>query len=105
MPRRTLYPENKTNMKKPIPEEMFTNLRAGRSRKAFKVKEPNNEYIVAIVVCLMIVACGFILLFGFMQITEPVAPTPVDENPGCIASAYQATQNGFDLEANLAACN
>jgi hypothetical protein len=28
-----------------------------------------------------------------------------EPNLGCIASAYQATQNGFDLEANLAVCN
>ncbi len=54
-------------MKKPIPEEMFTNLRAGRSRRAFKIKEPRyqvNKH-TAIAVAVMIVAGGVIYLLAF----------------------------------------
>lgn len=61
-----------------------------------KSKESNNTLVIAAVV-FMVLVCGAIFF-----LTESMR---VDENRGCIASAYQATQNGFDLEANLAACN
>ena len=55
----------------------------------------NNTWLY-IIIGLMILAAGAIYYFTFVD---------VEPNPGCIASAYQATKNGGDLEANLAACN
>ena len=84
-------------MKTPIPDEMFTNLRAGRSCKAFPIKTvANNNRIIIAAVVFMVLACGVIFF-----LTESMR---VDENRGCIASAYQATKNGFDLEKNLTVC-
>jgi hypothetical protein len=59
-------------------------------------KKQSNTLVIAAVV-FMVLVCASIYFF-----TEAVR---VDEHRGCTASAYQATQNGFDLEANLAVCN
>ena len=85
---------------------MFTNHKAKRSRKAFEIKEPNNNRLIIAAVVFMVLICGAIFFLTEAMRVEAVAPTPVDEsNRGCIASAYQATQNGFDLEANLSVCD
>ena len=76
---------------------MFTNHKAKRSRKAFEIKEPNNNRLIIAAVVFMVLICGAIFF-----LTEAMR---VDEHRGCIASAYQATQNGFDLEANLQVCD
>lgn len=80
-----------------VPDEMFTNHKSKRSRKAFKVNEPNNNRLIIAAVVFMVLVCGAIFF-----LTESMR---VDENRGCIASAYQATQNGFDLKANLSVCD
>jgi hypothetical protein len=54
-----------------------------------------RSYAVEIAIVIMIVLCGAIYYYT----------TKEAENPGCIASAHQATKNGFDLEVNLAVCN
>ena len=56
-----------------------------------------SKYSLQVAVLLMVLTCGAIFF-----LTESMR---ADENRGCIASAYQATQNGGDLEANLAVCN
>ena len=66
----------------------------------------NNNRIIIAAVVFMVLICGAIFFLTEAMRVEAVAPTPVDEsNRGCIASAYQATQNGFDLEANLQVCD
>ncbi len=63
MPRRTHWNDHTL----PIGSgAMFTD-RAGRSRRAFKIKEPRFQYTkhVAIAVAVMIVACGVIYLLAF----------------------------------------
>ena len=56
----------------------------------------NNNRIIIAAVVFMVLICGAIFF-----LTEAMR---VDEHRGCIASAYQATQHGFDLEANLQVC-
>jgi hypothetical protein len=58
----------------------------------------SNRYIL-IALCLVAIACSWIYIISsqLMYIEQ--------QNDGCIASAYQASKNGFDLEANLAVCN
>jgi hypothetical protein len=55
-------------------------------------------FILALMLFTMLLIVTVIIQTGNVMIDS------VKPNPGCIASAYQATQNGFDLEANLAAC-
>lgn len=53
---------------------------------------------------------AIILVVGFglymlPQIIQSYAEPQRDEYRGCVASAYQAASNGFDLEDNLNYCN
>ena len=50
-----------------ISDEMFTNHKAKRSRRAFKIKEPRFQFNkdVAIAVLVTIVVCGVIYLLAF----------------------------------------
>lgn len=55
---------------------------------------------------------GFVALVGIalailifeLVFSDRVDAWMYDTNSGCIASAYQAEKNGFDLAENLAAC-
>lgn len=56
---------------------------------------------------LTIAFVGF-LLFMLPSMLRGVAESEtnlVDQQRGCVASAYQATRYGHDLEANLKECN
>lgn len=50
----------------------------------------------------LIATAAFAIPFLSMHAPEKVA---VEPHRGCVASAYQATKHGHDLEANLAACD
>ena len=44
-------------------------------------------------------------MIGFCLVILFTVLSPVDSNRGCVASAYQASTKGFDLEDNLEVCN
>jgi len=59
-----------------------------------------NDWLMVVGVIAMIGFC-LVILFTMLSLEVP----PVDSNRGCVASAYQASANGFNLEDNLEVCN
>lgn len=53
---------------------------------------------------LVLVGIGIGIIIFELIFSDRVDAWMYDTNSGCIASAYQAEKNGFDLAENLAAC-
>ena len=63
----------------------------------FTMKKPDTTWHSTLV--------GVVAMIGFCLVILFTMLSPVDSNRGCVASAYQASAKGFDLEDNLEVCN
>ena len=67
----------------------------------FTMKKPDTSWHSTLVGVVAIIGFCLVILFTVSSLEI----SPVDSNRGCIASAYQASTNGFDFEDNLEVCN
>lgn len=66
----------------------------------FSMKQETQD-IVVITIVAAVLFWAMPSIIEYLNRHEPES----DAKRGCVASAYQATKNGEDLEANLKVCN